>query len=216
MKSLLIIGAGRFGALLCRNLSGLGNEVMVVDDDERKLADLLDCVVEAKIGDCTRTDVLRSLGPEHFDACIVCVTDAFQSSLEITSQLHEMGAKKVISLASTGIQAKFLRTNGADEVIYPERDMANRLAMSISYNTVFDFIQLSDEYSIFEIVPLRSWLGRSIRAVNVRARYGISILGVKKDGKVTMPGPDYVFSESEHLIVMGRTDTSHELVGKNE
>ena len=216
MKSLLIIGAGRFGALLCRNLSGLGNEVMVVDDDERKLADLLDCVVEAKIGDCTRADVLRSLGPEHFDACIVCVTDAFQSSLEITSQLHEMGAKKVISLASTGIQAKFLRTNGADEVIYPERDMANRLAMSISYNTVFDFIQLSDEYSIFEIVPLHSWLGRSIRAVNVRAHYGISILGVKKDGKVTMPGPDYVFSEAEHLIVMGRTDIIHELVGKNE
>ena len=216
MKSLLIIGAGRFGALLCRNLSGLGNEVMVVDDDERKLTDLLDCVVDAKIGDCTRTDVLRSLGPEHFDACIVCVTDAFQSSLEITSQLHEMGAKKVISLASTGIQAKFLRTNGADEVIYPERDMANRLAMSISYNTVFDFIQLSDEYSIFEIVPLRSWLGRSIRAVNVRAHYGISILGVKKDGKVTMPGPDYVFSEAEHLIVMGRTDIIHELVGKNE
>ena len=214
MKSILMIGAGKFGALLCRDLMRLGNEVMIVDEDEDKLTGLLDCATSVKIGNCARREVLESFGPADFDACIVCIPGDFQSSLEITNQLHEMGARRVISLASTDIQAKFLRRNGADEVIYPERDIAERSAMAISHDSVFDFIQLSDEYAIFEMTPPDQWLGRSIAAVNVRARYQLSILGIKKDGKIVMPGPDYVFRKDEHLMVMGQTETIYALVGK--
>lgn len=212
MKSVLMIGAGKFGTLLCRNLMKLGNEVMIVDEDEEKLTELLDCATSVKIANCTRKEVLASFGPADFDVCIVCIPGDFQSSLEITNQLHEMGARRVISLASTEIQAKFLHRNGADEIIYPERDIAERSAMAISHDSVFDFIKLSEEYAIFEMTPPEQWIGRSIKAVNVRARYQLSILGNRKDGKIEMPGPDYVFKKEEHLIVMGHIDTIHGLV----
>ncbi len=204
MKSFLIIGMGRFGQYLCRELSKLGNEIMIVDDVEERLESCMSLVTSAKIGDCTKPEVLRALGVTNFDTCFVCMGRNFQSSLEITSLLKEMGARWVVSRASTDVQAKFLLRNGADEVVYPERDIAEKVAKKSSANHVFDFLDLPGNFGIYEIPPYKAWIGRSIRDVNVRAQYRISILGVK-NGQDTMvlPGADYVFCEEEHLLVLG-------------
>ncbi|MDE6929618.1 MAG: TrkA family potassium uptake protein, partial [Lachnospiraceae bacterium] len=162
MKSILIIGMGRFGHHLCRNLAELGNQIMIVDEVEERLEPMLPYVVSAKIGDCTNEAVLESLGISNFDICFVCIGTNFQSSLEITSMVKEMGAKWVVSKASRDIHAKFLLRNGADEVIYPDRDLAEKMAVRYSANHVFDYIELTDEFSIYEIPPMSQWVGKSI------------------------------------------------------
>lgn len=205
MKSILIIGMGRFGRHLCRNLAELGNQIMIVDEVEVNLQEMLPYVVSAKIGDCTSEAVLKSLGVDNFDLCFVCIGGNFQSSLEITSMVKELGARHVISKADRDIQAKFLLKNGADEVIYPDRDIAERMAVRYSTNHVFDYMELTEEYSIYEIPPLKKWIGKSIKELEIRNRYHINILGTKgKDGVNLMPGPDYVIREDEHLMVIGR------------
>ena len=156
MKSILIIGLGRLGHHLCENMIRLGNEVMIVDKAEEKVEDLLPIATNAKIGDCTNEEVLRSLGVGNFDVCFVCIGSNFQSSLEITSLVKDLGARYVVSKANRDIHAKFLLRNGADEVIYPDKDVAERLAVKHSTNNVFDYIELADGYSIFEISPMRS------------------------------------------------------------
>ena len=170
MKSILIIGMGRFGHHLCQNLAALGNDVMVVDQKEEVLEDLLPIVTSAKIGDCTNEAVLRSLGIANFDICFVCIGTNFQSSLEITSLVKELGGRRVISKANRDIHAKFLLRNGADEVIYPDRDIAEKMAMRYSANHVFDYIELTQEYSIYEIPPLPEWIPKTIREADIRNR----------------------------------------------
>ena len=203
MKSFMIIGMGRFGHYLCRELSALGNEIRAVDVVEEQLEPCLSLVTSAQIGDCTRQEVLQELGVRNFDACFVCIGTNFQNSLEITSLLKEMGAKKVVSRASTDVQAKFLLRNGADEVVYPERDIAERIAKKSSANHVFDFVDLG-AYGIYEVLPLKSWVGKSIRELNVRVSYNISILGIRgKDGSLVMPDAEYCFHEDDHMMVMG-------------
>mgnify|MGYP000782557972 FL=1 len=141
MKKVLMIGMGKFGRHLCDSMSKLGNELMVVDVREEVLEELVSKVMNVRIGDCTSEKFLKSLDVGSFDICIVCIGSNFQSSLEITSLLKEMGAKYVISKANRDIHAKFLLRNGADEVIYPNRDIAQRLAVRLSANHVFDYIQ---------------------------------------------------------------------------
>ena len=162
MKSVLIVGIGRFGRHLAKKFVELGNEVMIVDNDEEKISELIPIVTTAQIGDCTNEEVLRSLGVRNFDICFVCIGNNFQSSLEVTSLLKELGAKHVISKANREIHAKFLLRNGADEVVYPEKDLAEKTATKYSANNVFDYIELTDEYSIFEIPPMKSWIGKKI------------------------------------------------------
>lgn len=205
MKSMLIIGLGRFGHHLCKNLVDLDNEVMIIDEKEEVLEDLLPIVTTAKIGDCTNPEVLESIGVGNFDICFVCIGSNFQSSLEITSLLKEQGANYVVSKANRDIQAKFLLRNGADEVIYPDRDIAEKEATRLSANHVFDYIELNDEYSIYEIPPLKEWIGKSIMQVNFRAKYNINILGTKEGADTQLlPMPDHVFQENQHLMVIGK------------
>ncbi len=162
MKSFLIIGMGRFGQYLCRELSKLGNEILAVDVVEERLAPCLHLVTGAQIGDCAKPEVLKELGVRNFDRCIVCIGTNFQNSLEITSLLKELGAKWVISRASTDVQAKFLLRNGADEVVYPERDIAEKVAKKSSANHVFDFVDLGD-YGIYEVLPFKEWVGKALK-----------------------------------------------------
>ncbi len=204
MKSFLIIGMGKFGHHMCENLAALGNELMVVDELEEKVEDVVDIVTSAKVGDCTKVDVLETFGVANFDACFVCIGDDFQSSLEITYNLSELGAKNIVSLASTDIQTKFLLRNGANHVIYPERDMASRIAVSISNDSIFDYIKLSDNFSIMEVTPLKAWLGKNVIEANIRAKYHINVLAVKNaKGEISMPGVEYIFNREDHVIVMG-------------
>ena len=207
MKSILIIGMGRFGRHLCKNLSQLGNQVMIVDEKEENLEEMLPYVVSAKIGDCTNENVLKSLGISNFDLCFVCIGTNFQSSLEITSLVKELGGRHVVSKANRDIHAKFLLRNGAEEVIYPDRDIAEKLAVRYSANHVFDYIELTEEYSIYEIPPLPEWTGKTIKELDIRNRYGIHILGTKANGKAKlMPGASYVICQEEHLMVIGKKE----------
>ena len=206
MKTVLIIGMGRFGHHLASNMISLGNEVMIVDKDESRLEDLTKLISNIKIGDCTNEEVLRSLGVGNFDLCFVCIGSNFQSSLEITSLVKELGAKHVVSKANRDIHAKFLLRNGADEVFYPDRDIAERLAVKYSANHVFDYFELSKDYSIFEIQPKAAWIGRTIEEADIRANYHINVFGIKKNTElVVLPRADYVMHEKDHLLVVGLT-----------
>ncbi|PHV70493.1 potassium transporter TrkA [Sporanaerobium hydrogeniformans] len=205
MQSVLVIGMGRFGRHLARKFVELGKEVMIVDKVEERMLDIISLVTSAQIGDCTREEVLASFGVSNFDRCFVCIGENFQASLEITSTLKELGAKYVVARANRDIHAKFLLRNGADEVVYPEREVAEKTAICHSADYIFDYIELTPEYSIFEIPPLENWIGKTVAGVAVRRQYLISILAIKKEGEVMpLPKADHVFAENEHLIVAGR------------
>lgn len=213
MKSILIIGMGRFGRHLCTNLAKLGNQIMAVDENEETLEDMLDYVVSAKIGDCTNEAVLKSLGVDNFDICFICIGTNFQSSLEITSMVKEMGGRYVVSKANRDIHAKFLLRNGADEVIYPDRDIAEKMAVRYSANHVFDYIELTEEFSIYEIPPLPEWVGKSIIDLSIRNKYHISILATKEEERAKlMPAADYVIRADEHLMVIGKNEDVNKIL----
>ena len=208
MKSFLIIGMGKYGTKLASRLTELGNDVMIVDIDEEKIQMLSASSTDAQIGDCTNEEVLRSLGINNFDVCFVTIGENFQASLEITSLLKEMGAKKVISKAESDIQSKFLLRNGADEVVYPTRDSAHRLAMRTSANHMFDFLQIDNDFSISEFSIPQNWVGKTIAGVDVRKKHNINILAVKSHGKTTaISSPDYIFKEGDHIIASGEINT---------
>lgn len=208
MKSFLIIGMGSFGHHLCRALAEQKCEIMVVDRDGENLEDVLPLVVSAKVGDCTHEEVLRSFSVESFDACFVCLGDNnVLHSLQITSLLKELGAKKVFSKADDDVQAKFLLRNGADEIIYPELEVASTIAVSESSDSIFDCIRLTADYSIYELAPMKRWLGKSLKELNFRVKYNLTVIAAIRDG-VIRPNlsPDYLFKEEEHLLVLGRIE----------
>lgn len=213
MKSVLIIGLGRFGQHLCQKMAELKNEIMVVDVDEECVEAVMPIVTSAKIADCTNPEVLKSLGVSNFDVCFVCIGTNFQSSLEVTSLLKECGAKYVVSKATRDIQAKFLLRNGADEVVYPDRDIAEKAAVRFSASHIYDYIEVNHGFSIFEIPVHRDWVGKSIKDVNFRAKYKASILGYKiGENTQLMPMADHVFRAEEHLMVIGKVEDIEELL----
>lgn len=215
MKSVLIIGLGRFGRYLCQKLMSLHNEVMIVDRDEAAVSALMSEVTSAQIADCTDEAALRSLGVQNFDLCCVCIGSDFQSSLLITSMLHDLGAQRIVSKASRDIHAKLLLRNGADEVVYPERDSAERVAVRLSAQNVFDYIELTDEYSIYEIPPLDNWPGRTVREIDVRNKYRINILAIKRGEEIRpLPGADYLFTGDEHILALASKEDARRLLRK--
>ena len=206
---------GRFGAHLCEDLAALGHEIMIADQNEEKLEPLLPYVTDSRIGDCTKVQVLESLGIGNFDKCFVCIGSNFQNSLEITSLLKELGAKYVISKATRDIQAKFLLRNGADEIIYPERDMAEKAAIMYSSDSVFDYFELADDFSMYELEPLPEWIGKSLAETDLRRKMHISVAAVHtENGTVAMPPADYRFKENEHIMVIGRNEDIRRVVSR--
>lgn len=203
MKSFLIIGMNTFGHHLCRELYKQNGEVMIADINEEALADALSFAISAKVGDCTNVEVLRSFGVGNFDACFVCISSDFQNSLEVTSLLKELGARKVISKADNDVHAKFLLRNGADSVIYPEREAAQTIAVSESSDSIFDCIPLTADCFIYEILPMKEWVGKSMRQLNLRVNYNVSVLAIKRGNDMDpMPTADYIIREDEHLVVL--------------
>lgn len=216
MKSFLVIGAGRFGKHLAKKFTELGNDVLVVDKREDIIESLNVFITDSYIGDCRNEEVLKSLGINNFDACFVAVDSDFQSSLEITSALKELGAKHVVSCAKRDRQAGLLKKIGADEVIYPERLIAEKTAIRYSAKNVFDLIQLNDEYAIFEISLPKGWAGNSIEELNVRKKHKVNIIAVKVGEELKpMPGPEYIFSEGEHIVVIGKSNDVEKLTEKS-
>ena len=206
MKSILIIGMGRFGHHLCKNLIEQNNEIMIVDKLESAVEDMMPLVTSALVADCTKEDVLSHIGVSDFDICFVCIGSDFQSNLEITCLLKELGAGYVVSMSKRVIHTKFLLRNGADEVIHPDKDIAERVAIKYSNDHIFDYIELRNDYSIFEISPLKEWIGHSLKDSDIRARYNISIIAVKDENSemnVTLHA-DYVIKPNDHLMIISR------------
>ena len=218
MKSILIIGMGRFGHHLAANFLEHDHDVMIVDEDEEKLADMVPYATSTRIGDCTNEEVLKSIGVRNFDVVFVCIGTNFQSSLEITSLAKELGAKRVVSKATRDIQAKFLLRNGADEVIYPDKDIAENWAERYSLDNLFDYIDLPGAFGIYEVPPLKEWVGRSIRESDIAAKHKISILGIKKkheEEMSVMPSADYIIRDTDHLMVMAGNEVAERLLKEN-
>lgn len=215
MKSFLVIGLGRFGQHLTRKLMELGNEVMVVDRSEERVAAMAPIATSACVGDCQDEQVLASLGVGNFDVCFVCVSDDFQTSLEATATLKELGAKYVVARADREKQIKFLKAIGADHVVHTEMDMAHRVAMRFSARNAFDYIELTPKYAILEIETPQAWEGRTVAEVDVRRRYNVNILGVKVgDEIVPLLDPGYRFRPDAHLIVAGDKDAGLRLMSQ--
>ncbi len=204
MKTILLIGLGRFGQHIAMKLSELDHQVLAVDSNEDRVNAALPYVTNAQIGDSTKREFLASLGIKNFDACIVAIGDDFQSSLETVWLLHELGAKRVIARASRGMQEKFLLRNGADEVVFPEKQLAAWTAIRCTSNHILDYIELDDGYAIVEISVPDEWDGRTITSIDVRKKYGINILAIRGDGKLNMSiTPDTVLSADCSVLVLG-------------
>lgn len=204
MKSILLIGVGRFGRHIIRKLNAMNHQVMAVDHDEDRIQDVLSSVTSAQIGDSTNEEFLSSLGISNFDACIVTIGDDFQNSLETVYLLKELGARKVIARASREIQEKFLLRNGADEVVYPEKQMAAWTAIRCASDHVLDYIELDDDYSIYELSIPNEWCGKTILELDIRKKFNINILGIREYGKLNMNiTPSTVLNSRKSMLVLG-------------
>ena len=207
MKSILIIGLGRFGRHMAKKFSEQNNDVMAIDINEERINNVLSVVTNALIGDATNEHFMETIGVRDFDLCVVAIGDNFQSSLETTALLKDLGAKFILARASRDVHAKFLLRNGADDVIYTEKETAERLAVKYGSDNIFNYIELNDEYSIYEIAVPSSWLNKSILKVNVRSKYGISILATKQGNNIfPLPKPEHVFTDSESLMILGKNE----------
>lgn len=217
MKSILIIGMGIIGQHLADKMQQMGNDVMIVDKDEELLQKLAPIFPDSFVGDCTNEGVLRSLGVNNFDYCFVVVGDDFYASLEITSILKELGATYVITKAKRKRQAEFLKKIGADEVFFPEMEIAEKLAVRYNATNIFDYVELTSQYSIFEIPILPEWEGKSIEELNIRKSYNINIIAVKTDNSLNpVPGGNYIFQERDHIVVIGKSSDVFKLSAKTK
>lgn len=199
MKSILLIGLGRFGRHIAKKLNELNHQVMAIDVREERVDAVLPYVTHAQIGDCTNYDFMESLGIRDFDLCIVAIGDNFQNSLETTSLLKELGAQFVVSRAARDVHAKFLLRNGADEIVYPEKQLASWTAIRYSSDHIFDYVALNSEYAIYEVDIPAEWIGMSIGQLDIRSRHNINILALKLDGEL-----DLEFSAETRLVPLQR------------
>ena len=204
MKSILLIGVNRLGSLLAEQFHAHGHYVMAVDKDEDRINNILPLVTDAQIGDSTNEAFLRSLGISNFDVCIVTIGGDFQSSLETTSLLKELGGKLVVSRADRDVQTKFLLRNGADEVINPEKQIAEWAAIRYASDHILDYIKLDNDHAIFEVPIPKDWSGKTVGQIDIRKRYGINIMAVKENGKMNLSvTPDTVLKSCKTMLVLG-------------
>ena len=204
MKNILLIGLGRFGKHVAYQLNELGHEVMAVDENENLVNEILPYVTDAQIGDSTNADFLKSLGIGNFDVCMVTIGGNFQNSLETTSLLKELGAKTVVSRAERDVQKKFLLRNGADKVVYPEKQVAKWAAIRYTADHIFDYIEFDEQHAIIEVEVPEGWVGKSIGELNIRSKFGINILGIKHSGKTDVSiTPDTVLSGEITILALG-------------
>jgi trk system potassium uptake protein TrkA len=205
MKSILLIGLGRFGKHVAMKLHSLGHQIMAVDDDEERVNEILPYVTNALIGDSTSESFLSSLGVSNFDVCIVAIGSNFQSSLETTSLLKELGAKQVVSRASRDVHEKFLLRNGADEVVYPEKQLATWTAIRYSSEHILDYIELDGEHAVYEVNIPANWLGKTVGQIDIRKKYNVNIMGLRNGERLELTvTPDTVLSTGKTLMVLGQ------------
>lgn len=204
MKSILLIGLGRFGRHIAIKLDELNHQVMALDKNESRVEAVLPYVRSAQIGDATNEDFIRSLGVRNFDVCIVAIGDNFQSSLEATSLLKELGAKMVVSRAARDVHAKFLLRNGADEVVYPEKQLASWTAIRYSADHIFDYVELDEEHGIFEISIPDAWIGKTVGELDIRKKYNVNIMALRCNGVLDMNiASETLLGDDQTMLVLG-------------
>lgn len=204
MKSILLIGLGRFGRHIAIKLDELNHQVMAVDNNESRVEAVLPYVRNAQIGDATNEDFIRSLGVRNFDVCIVAIGDNFQSSLETTSLLKELGAKMVVSRAARDVHAKFLLRNGADEVVYPEKQLASWTAIRYSADHIFDYVELDEEHGISEISIPDAWIGKTVGELDIRKKYNVNIMALRCNGVLDMNiASETLLGDDQTMLVLG-------------
>ena len=203
MTTVLIIGVGKFGSHIAKRMEELRCEVMAVDTNEERINEIMPYVTNAVIGDGTNEEFLRSLGIGNFDVCIVALGGLFQCSLEATSLLKELGAKQVISRATNDVQMKFLLRNGADEVVYPEKQMALRIATKYASESILDFIQLDSQYSIYEMKVPKEWALKTLAQIDIRKKFRLNILTIKRNDEVFIPSSDTVLMNDDVAFMIG-------------
>ncbi|MBS1474213.1 potassium channel family protein [Massiliimalia massiliensis] len=208
MKTVLVVGLGRFGRHMARKLIEEGNEVLAIDINEERADAAAEFIPNVQIGDTTNEAFIKSLGVNNFDFCVIAIGDNFQSALETCVLLKDLGGKYILARASRDVHKKLLLRNGADHVVYAEREMAERLAVKYGSKKIFDYIAMTEDYAIYEISLPSSWRGKTIQEQEVRSKYHINILATKK-GEVIYPLPDagHMFTEEETLVVFGHKDT---------
>ena len=205
MKSVLLIGLGRFGRSVAEKLNELHHQVMAVDKDEKRVNEILPIVTDAQIGDATSETFLRTLGVDNYDVCFVAIGEDFQSSLETTSLLKELGAKKVVSRASREVHKKFLLRNGADEVVYPEGQLAAWAAVRHTTDHILDYIALDGEYAIYDISVPAEWNGKTVGGLDIRKKYNLNLLAVRENGNPSMAvTSDTMLQEKQTILVLGK------------
>ena len=204
MKNILLIGLGRFGKHIAIQLNSLGHEIMAVDIDEERINTVLPYVTNAQIGDSTNYNFLKSLGIRNFDVCIVTISGNFQNSLETTSLLKELGARLVVSRAERDVQKKFLLRNGADEVVYPEKQIAKWTAIRYASDHILDYVEVDDAHAFFEVEVPEKWLGKTVGELDIRKKYNINIVAVKENGKIhEIVSSETVLTDHITLMVLG-------------
>ena len=204
MKNILLIGLGRFGRHIAMELNELGHEIMAVDVNEGRVDKVLPYVTNAQIGDSTNAEFLESLGIGNYDICFVTIGGSFQNSLETTSLLKELGAKMVISRAERDVQEKFLLRNGADKVIYPEKQVAKWASIRYTDDHILDYMEVDASHAIFEVEVPKEWIGKTVGELDIRRKYDINILAIKNNGELSMAiSPDAFFTGDITLLVIG-------------
>lgn len=205
MKSVLLIGLGKFGCHTAMKLNELGHQVMAVDENPERVERVLSYVDNGQIGNSTDEEFLRSLGVRNFDFCIVAIGKNFQASLETTSLLKELGAGMVVSLADSEVHAKFLRKLGADEVVYPEKQLANWTAIRYSSDHIFDYIELGQEFAIFEVAIPSSWIGLTVGELDIRKKYNINIMALLGEYALALEN-DKILREKEAVALRAQNE----------
>ena len=204
MKSVLLIGLGRFGKNIAIQLNQLGHEVLGIDINEERVNDAMDIVTDAQIGDSTNEAFLRSLGVGNFDICYVTISNDFQSSLETTYLLKELGASFVVARAERDGQERFLLRNGADKVVYPEKQIAKWAAIRYSSDHIQDYIELDEKHSLYEVSIPEAWIDKSVLQLDVRRKYGLTIIGLKRNDIMDfMVKPETILTKDMTLLVLG-------------
>jgi len=215
MKSFAVIGLGRFGKSLALRLSSLGNEVLAIDYNMENVQGVADYVTQSVATDALDESVLKSLGITEFDCVLVTISEKVESSILVTSMLKGMGVKYVVSKAVSDLHAKVLKQVGADKVVFPDKDMAEKLAQNLTASNILDYIDLSDKYSIVEVEAPKAFFGKSLKQLNIRAVYGVNVVAIKKrysDVINVSPLPDYIFVEDDILVVIGTNEDINKLV----
>ncbi len=204
MKSILMIGLGRFGRHMAEKLIENGHEVLAIDIKEERADDAVGFVQRIQIGDATEERFMETIGVRNFDLAVIAIGENFQTVLEITVLLKDLGCKYIVARATRDVHKKLLLRNGADYVVYAEREIAERLAIKFGADHIFDYVELTPEIGIYEIAVPKKWNGKSMVELSVRTNYHVSVLATKKNGQIfPLPHPTHIFEEEESIMVMG-------------